>query len=58
MLTEKLIEKLIHELKLTEVAALFIEDPYRLQTVIDDHQRHMEEFATAAKKLVAEIEGA
>jgi hypothetical protein len=54
---EKLLDKLLHELKMTEVATLFVQDPYRLQTVIDDHQRHIEEFAAAAKELVDELEG-
>jgi hypothetical protein len=43
---------------MSEVATLFIEDPYRLQTVIDDHMRRMEELEIAAKELVAELEGA
>jgi hypothetical protein len=55
---DKLLEKLLHELKMSEVATLFIEDPYRLQTVIDDHMRRMEELEIAAKELVAELEGA
>jgi hypothetical protein len=42
---------------MTEVATLFVQDPDRLQTVIDDHQRHIEEFAAAAKELVDELEG-
>jgi hypothetical protein len=53
----KLLEKMLFELKKSEVATLFVEDPYRLQTVIDDHMRRMEELETAAKAMVAELEG-
>ena len=58
MLLEKLVEKLQYELKMTEVASLFVEDPYRLQTLIDDHQRHIEELTNLAAVMVDEIEGA
>ena len=55
---EKMKKKLELELKTTDIAILYIEDAYRLQTVVDDHLRRMEELATYAKKLVVEIEGA
>jgi hypothetical protein len=54
---EKLMEQLTFELKTTDLRTLFIEDPYRLQTVIDDHMRRMEELETATKAMVAEWEG-
>lgn len=55
---EKLKDRLTLELKTTDVMVLFIEDPYRLQTVIDDHMRRMEEFANLAAVMVDELEGA
>ena len=54
---EKLMEDLTFELKTTDLKTLFIEDPYRMQTVLDDHMRRMEELAEVAKKMVAEWEG-
>ena len=36
---------------------IFVEDAYRLQTVIDDHMRRMEVLEIAAKELVEELEG-
>jgi hypothetical protein len=55
---EKLIDEIILELKTTDLQMLFVEDPYRLQTVIDDHMRRMEDFEIKARKLVNELEGA
>ena len=54
---EKLIDALSTELLKTQLRILFVEDPYRMQTVLDDHVRRMEELVTAAKAMVVEWEG-
>jgi hypothetical protein len=57
LMLEKMKKKLELELKTTDVAILYIEDVYRLQTVIDDHMRRMEELANLAAVMVDEIQG-
>ena len=54
---EKLLEELSTELLKTQLRMLFVEDPYRMQTVIDDHVFRMQELETAAQAMVAEWEG-
>jgi len=44
-------------LQAAQLKNIFVEDAYRLQTVIDDHMRRMEVLEAAAKELVAELEG-
>lgn len=48
--------KLKYELDLTKVRSLFVEDAYRLQTVIDDHLLRMEGLVEEAKAMVIELE--
>jgi hypothetical protein len=50
-------EALTTELLKTQLRILFVEDPYRMQTVLDDHARRIKELATAAEAMVVEWEG-
>ena len=54
---QELKDKLDVELAVVQLKACSIEDAYRMQTVIDDHMRRMEELEKLAKEMVAELEG-
>lgn len=54
---EEIKNKLRYHLKIAELATLFIEDPYRLQCVIDDHARGLEPFIKLSDEMVKQLEG-
>lgn len=49
-------EKLRFKLQEAELMVLFIEDPYRLQCVLDDHIRELDSFVKLADIMVRELE--